>query len=484
MPQTYTVKAGETLSEISQRFLGSASRWKELGYTGDPTKLQIGTVLNIPGQTPQDTSEIEQSLKSIREQVPGITAGVQTLMGEKEIDTTPAPPIDTIAGDITAAGNGIIAGLRGDFDSMQKLEEQLTKEKEEAAKRAETAQKGILASIKKREDLPPLDTQKLTTDVLAQYGYTPESVIKVKGLMEQLTTYNQQIADLESQKNAGFIAIDQRLQGMPGSIVRGEKALLEKQYNNRISTKAAQAGVVSQQIQMERGLWQDARTTTNMIVNAATYDQQQKIADIQWGLDTYADLYAMATQEEQTAWTRSYTLAKDELDRQQTDLTNKLNLQTTAAQNGINLGWTMTDLQNRTLEELTQEYSSRVATAVAAEGITPVGEPMLLDVIRAEIRDDIRKWRTENPDISNDTLYEIIADGITTSNIVNKQDAYREARKILGLPAETPPTPTTPTTPLTPATTLTKPGFEPGLFTVPPFEGDVAESFWAQNFRE
>lgn len=44
----YTVKSGDTLWDIAARTLGSGTRWKELGYTGDPTKMPVGTVLNVP----------------------------------------------------------------------------------------------------------------------------------------------------------------------------------------------------------------------------------------------------------------------------------------------------------------------------------------------------------------------------------------------------------------------------------------------------
>lgn len=47
-PTGYIVKSGETLWGIAQKQLGSGSRWKELGYTGDPSKLQVGQKLTIP----------------------------------------------------------------------------------------------------------------------------------------------------------------------------------------------------------------------------------------------------------------------------------------------------------------------------------------------------------------------------------------------------------------------------------------------------
>lgn len=47
-PEIHIVKSGETLWGISQKYLGSGAKWKELGYTGDPRKLQIGQKLTIP----------------------------------------------------------------------------------------------------------------------------------------------------------------------------------------------------------------------------------------------------------------------------------------------------------------------------------------------------------------------------------------------------------------------------------------------------
>lgn len=50
-PKTYTVRAGDTLSSISVRVLGKASRWPELAKLNglrSPNNLKPGTVLKLP----------------------------------------------------------------------------------------------------------------------------------------------------------------------------------------------------------------------------------------------------------------------------------------------------------------------------------------------------------------------------------------------------------------------------------------------------
>lgn len=49
-PALYTVKPGDTPSQIAQRYLGDASRWTEI-YKGDPRKMPVGLRINIPSQT-------------------------------------------------------------------------------------------------------------------------------------------------------------------------------------------------------------------------------------------------------------------------------------------------------------------------------------------------------------------------------------------------------------------------------------------------
>jgi len=305
-------------------------------------------------------AQIQTGIKAAQEQAKTIQAGISALA---EIDTAGAPPIDTVAGDIGAVGNGLVA----QDTQMQELIKTLTKQAEEAAKRAETAQKGILATITKRAEVRKAapSIEEATRTALAEYGLTPESVQKVQGWMGQLTTYNQQMSDLEAQKNAALGREEGRM-GLEG-VVRGRMAIIEKQYNSRISAKAAQAGVVSQQIQMERGIWDQARITSNQIIQAVQYDRAQELADLSWAKETYQDLYQMATAEERTAWDRSYDLVQRQYNEEKEEWERKLDMRVTAAQQGVDLGWNVQYMQDTSVDELTTEYSKRIAEQVRIE---------------------------------------------------------------------------------------------------------------------
>ena len=60
VPATYIIRSGDTLADIAQRQLGSATRWNELVRLNpglDPKRLKIGQAIRISGSAPSPPAE-------------------------------------------------------------------------------------------------------------------------------------------------------------------------------------------------------------------------------------------------------------------------------------------------------------------------------------------------------------------------------------------------------------------------------------------
>jgi len=104
----YIVKGGDTLWDISARTLGSGHRWRELGYTGDPRKLQIGTRLNVPGTEAPQTAPVE----TVDEYIDS-----SQKLGE-ELTPKVADPIAPFSFDEELAKNAVEAEISPYYDEL------------------------------------------------------------------------------------------------------------------------------------------------------------------------------------------------------------------------------------------------------------------------------------------------------------------------------------------------------------------------------
>jgi LysM repeat protein len=62
--RSYTVRSGDTLSQIAQRELGTTSRWRELVELNpglDPAKLLVGTTIRLPGGAQQPQTRVARA---------------------------------------------------------------------------------------------------------------------------------------------------------------------------------------------------------------------------------------------------------------------------------------------------------------------------------------------------------------------------------------------------------------------------------------
>lgn len=418
----------------------------------------------------KSATEAEKTLSAtdLLSKTKGLQAQVEGLL-----DISDAPVAETKAGDVSAQISGSVNQQEAE---NKQIESTLTELMNQLGQQGEgTEQKGILKKIRKlitrREDIREEQSskQELLTQTLEQFGVTPESFEKRQNLQGQLVEYQKEIQGLEAQRDQAVLGAEQQLLGRPEPILRGEKAIIDRQYNSRISAKAAQAGIVEMKYQFETQNFQDAVNMSNMVVEAALYDQKQQVQDIDWAMSQYKDIYGILDREEEQEWNRTYQVAKDELDQQRNELNQKLQLMTSAAQEGIDLGWDMDYIKSKSLEELTSEASPKIATEKELEG-TGLREEIVggfrvlkdaggnvvsvrevsaeeagaetwdLDYIRADLRSDMNALRAQNPNITNDQLYQTLSDAITMNkSIKNKDDAYKVLNEMFGRGTKTEP---------------------------------------------
>ena len=333
---------------------------KQMGLLDRYQQVKSGEVA-VPGYNPQQgVSKSETDAQKVVDEVSPTELGSPST----NVDFSQAPNIGTNAGDVTAGANNLQAQFDVQLKNVSDTYESMLKDQEDrlakASKEKESYLSKLTGAISKREEEPALDTQALYKEALAEYGMTPEKMQEVQGLIGQVTTYNQQMVDLDARKMASLDRMEDR-PGIDMGFMTREQQRITRDYDRQISTKAAQAGIITQQIQMQRGLFDDARATANQIVSAATYDQRQKLADMDWAIDTYSGLFGIMDAEEKDAWDTAYSIQKEELNRQTSEMTAKLNMMTSAGENGVKLGWTMEYMNSKSIEELTTEYSNRMA---------------------------------------------------------------------------------------------------------------------------
>lgn len=370
---TYTVQSGNTASKIAQQYGTTVAELQKANpqyqqFASNPNYIQVGWNLNIPTTSPTPTGSSTKDLTSSTNQ-------------SMNIGNSPASPVN--AGDIQAQ----IANITSQIGLMQqqvqlaqsaglKPNEQipgtpgsekttpttvaattpLPKEKSVT----QTLLEKILGKTEERQAVATAapTAEDIVNTTLAQYGITPQTYQEIQGLVGQMASYSNQIVDLENKKQA---ALD-NIEGRPGislEFMGQEQSRITRQYNREIATKSAQAGVVAQTIELKQGLIQDAQKTASLIIDAATYDQKQKLADMDWAIDTYKDLYDVMSQEEQRQWDNAYKISQDEYTKAKDEAKLKSDMVIEAAKNGVYLDF------NKPLDELINDYAKKVSVVEA-----------------------------------------------------------------------------------------------------------------------
>jgi len=100
----------------------------------------------------------------------------------------------------------------------------------------------------------------------------PETFEQIQALTKDIEPLRQQLIELEKEEQERLLQAEQRM--APMTFIRGEKALIQRQYAIQKATLAAQIQAKAAQIQALSGNIAIARQLANQAVRAMTYDQE------------------------------------------------------------------------------------------------------------------------------------------------------------------------------------------------------------------
>lgn len=339
----------------------------------DPSAFGPGAGMTRPGVSgwTQGGNISQWAEKYGAKELPGIFGTVQpqemTQNGLIDLSKSPAN---------TTALNGVVSNISAQNTSYQDLQKLIldTQKKyldmqTQQATQSQTEQQGWLgkmaSAITQKEAMPAPDTQTLLTNELAKWGVTPDTAQTLQTITAQYNDYNKQLADLGTQEQLAQANNEQRPVGMVG--INAESNNIAKIYAIKKSGVAAQASVAATTLEAMRGNITLASNMAQSAVNAATYDYQQKVSDLEWSINTYSTLYQNASNELKTAWDNAYKTSVDMYNTVKQQMTDNMNLVTDAASKGVNLGLSADQLKNMDTSEVTAIYQNKISEVVAKQ---------------------------------------------------------------------------------------------------------------------
>jgi uncharacterized coiled-coil protein SlyX len=214
----------------------------------------------------------------------------------------------------------------------------------------------------------------------------PQLSDQVKQQSLKVASLSADIDKLDVQKLA---EIDRAYaqQGVGMRFIQGQVGEIDRKFNIEKAYKSAELGGQAAVLQAMSGNLELANSMVNDVVNDYTFDIQQDRKDVESLINIYGDWFTSLEKDQQNVLNDLAQNLKDKEENTKADLTQKLNLMTDAANAGVNLGLSVSDLAGKTLEEVAQLYSEKVS-AKKAETSTLQSSGFKDSKIEASFRED------------------------------------------------------------------------------------------------
>ena len=355
----YTIKSGDTLSGIAQANNTTVNALLQANPTiTNPNLIQAGANLNLPSSPPSNFSTPVVSTGTMENGVIHAPFGGNPPANEV---TNPNPTISPITASINDLETQIAQMQQQALQPGGPTSSSATQTAGTAYANAATNVQDAMAN---RQSMADMASGALTT-ALARYGLTEGSFAQLQTYRTQLGEYQNQLNTLDTQENEAIFGNEQRQTSM--IFIEGRNALIQRAYGIKKADVAGKASVVASQSSALRGDIDSAVKIADQAVQYMVYDQEQKISDMKWAMDTYKDMFDTLDKKDKDIWDRQYQMNIDALKTKKEDLTAKMNYITDASSNGVDLGLTTEQIQTLSQEEVARIYAQKVGAYTAKQ---------------------------------------------------------------------------------------------------------------------
>lgn len=278
----YTIKQGDTLSQIAKLNNTTVEAIAKANQIADPNKIIAGNVLKLPEIQP---TGVDVSASEITTGIPEIPQAIPEL----KKDTT---------------ANAILAYTTG---------EQL-KTAEERKKLEETAQKtlGTTDLITAYQNRPTIDLATIRTQQLESTGAT--------ALREDVAQQSLKLAEIKGERDRLDIMEQNEIDALTkAGVTRGaierETTTIQRKYASKKAKLSADLNAEASMLAAMQGNYTMAKEAADQAVQDYVFDYQQKVDTFNNVFNTYSDLISDLNQEEKEILKTAATEAQKELDK-------------------------------------------------------------------------------------------------------------------------------------------------------------------------
>lgn len=309
----YTIKSGDTLSQIAKAHNTTVEALVKANQIADPNKIIAGNVLRLPEI--QQTTGVDISASEITTGIPEIPQAI------------PEIKPDTNA-------NAILA-----YTTSEQL-----KIAEERKKLQETAQKmlGTTDLLTAYQNRPTIDLATTRTKQLESTGAT--------ALREEVAQQNLKVAEIKGKRDRLDIMEQNEIDALTkAGITRGaidrETTVIQRKYASQKAKLSADLNAEASMLAAMQGNYTMAKEAADQAVEDYVFDYQQKVDTFNNVLNTYSDLISDLNQEEKEILKTAATEAQKELEEIKQEKKDVMSLRLQYPNAGISI--------NDTLEQAT-----------------------------------------------------------------------------------------------------------------------------------